>query len=195
MLTEDFHELTRKCRSIRRYSNDKPVTLDDLHQIIDTARLTPSGRNHQPLRYILVTNSGVREEIFQCLQWAGALKDWNGPDETERPTAYIVILRDMSTGCTVDIDLGISAQTIVLAAASRGIGSCMLASIKRKKIKKILSISDDYEIKLAISLGYPGEKVVIEDMPDPGQFNYWRDSEEIHHVPKRPLDSIIVGTF
>ncbi len=46
---------------------------------------------------------------------------------------------------------------------------------------------------LVLSLGKPKGKVIIETLEPGGDFNYWRDKDGVHHVPKRPLDDIIIG--
>ncbi len=131
--------------------------------------------------------------IFQTLSWAAALKDWSGPAEGEHPSAYIIILLDkeiaQSTGC----DHGIAAQSILLGAAEKGLGGCMLGSAKQDALRNNLNIPEQYGILLVVALGEPGEKVVLETMGPDGDFKYWRDSESIHHVPKRPLDDLIIG--
>ena len=69
----------------------------------------------------------------------------------------------------------------------------MHAGVKRNELSEALGIAARYEILLVISLGKPKEKVVVETIGPDGDFKYWRDSEGVHHVPKRPLDDIIIG--
>ena len=73
-----------------------------------------------------------------------------------------------------------------------GLGCCLIGSIKRDSLKKVLSIPDRYEILLVIAIGKPGEKVVIEKLPEGGDVKYWRDQEGVHHVPKRELGELIL---
>jgi nitroreductase len=94
-----------------------------------------------------------------------------------------------SFGC----DHGIAAQSILLGATGKGLGGCMIASIKRNQFRKALDIPSRYEILLVLALGKPKETVVIETVGPDGDIKYWRDSEDIHHVPKRPLDDVIIG--
>ena len=133
----------------------------------------------------------MNEKVFNTLAWAGYLKEWIGPEEGERPTAYIVILKDKSLMKALSLDDGIVAQTICLGAADKGIGTCMIGSIKREELKGILNINDDFDISLVIALGYPNENIIIEDIKD-GNFKYWRDEKENHYVPKRPFEEIII---
>jgi hypothetical protein len=61
---------------------------------VNLARLSASAANLQPLRYILSNDPHKNELIFSCLAWAAYLKDWPGPPEGERPSAYIIMLGD-----------------------------------------------------------------------------------------------------
>ena len=71
----------------------------------------------------------------------------------------------------------------------------MLGSINRKKLKDILNIETEFKILLVIALGEPKEEVVIETVGHDNNIRYWRDDQEIHHVPKRKLADIIVASF
>lgn len=72
-------------------------------------------------------------------------------------------------------------------------GGCMIASINKKELRKVLDIPSRYEILLVLALGKPRETVVIDSVGPADDIKYWRDSKGIHHVPKRSLDDIIVG--
>jgi nitroreductase len=120
------------------------------------------------------------------------LKDWNGPVEGERPSAYIIILCDTDISSSAGVDHGIAAQSILLGATEMGLGGCIIGSIKRDRLREALDIPARYEILLVLAPGKPKEKVVLETAGDNGDIKYWRDSEGIHHVPKRHLDDIIL---
>jgi nitroreductase len=74
-----------------------------------------------------------------------------------------------------------------------GLGGCMIGSINKKGLRKTLNLFDKYEILLVIALGKPKETVVIDNIEIAKDIKYWRDKNEIHHVPKRNLDDIIIG--
>ncbi len=69
----------------------------------------------------------------------------------------------------------------------------MLASIDRPGLRAAFNIPDRYEILLVLAIGKPNETVVIDPLGPDGDTLYWRDSQGIHHVPKRSLDEIILG--
>jgi nitroreductase len=185
-------DMILKSRSIRRFHGDKEIQLSQLRELVDLARLTPSGGNRQPLKYILSCTKEMNHQVFETIGWAGYLKDWEGPIPAERPTGYIIMLRDKSLTKTMTIDEGIAAQSIFLGATEMGLGGCFIGNINKENLIKALDISEDYEVALIIALGYPKEEVVIEEMKEDGDVRYWRDERQVHHVPKRSLDDIII---
>lgn len=186
-------DLILKNRSYRRYYQNVNIGLETIKELIELARLSASGANFQPLKFIISNTPEKNSKIFPHLAWAGYLKDWVGPVEGERPSAYIIILGDTEIRDTFGYDPGIACQSILLGAVEKGFGGCMLASIQREKIREILNIPSRYEILLVLALGKPKEIVVIDNAAEKGDIKYWRDDENIHHVPKRPLDEIIIG--
>lgn len=186
-------DLIRKTRSYRRF--DESVAVDDktLKECIDLARLCASGANAQPLKFFIANDAATNAKIFPNLSWAGYLKDWPGPSEGERPTAYIVILLDTRLRKDAGCDDGIAALSILLGATERGLGGCMLGSIRREDLSKALEIPSHFEILLVVALGKPAEEVRIERVGPDGDIKYWRDENGVHHVPKRTLSELIVG--
>jgi nitroreductase len=165
--------------------------MDLLEELVDLARNSASGGNKQSLKYILCNSAEMNKQIFPTTAWAGYLKDWPGPEEGERPAAYIIILGDHEISRNFYCDHGIAAQSILLGATERALGGCIIGSIQRDKLRKVLGIEEHYEILLILALGKPKEKVVLEEAKD-GDIRYWRDDEQVHHVPKRPLEEIII---
>jgi nitroreductase len=160
--------------------------------LIGLAQYAPTGRNRQPLKFWLSNTPEMNAAIFPNLAWAGALKDWKGPAEGERPTAYIILLGDTDIKTSFGVDHGIAAQTIMLGAAERGLGGCMIAFFRNKSLREALAIPERYEILLVLALGKPAETVVTEPVGEDGSTTYYRDAEDVHHVPKRSLDALIV---
>ena len=188
-----IRELILKDRSYRRFDQAERVDLGTLTELVDLGRLSASGGNVQPLKYMLSADAEKNADIFPHLAWAGYLEDWPGPDESERPTAYIIILGDTDVSKTFGCDHGIAAQSILLGAAERGIGGCMIGSVDRKGLRAALGIPERYQVLLVVALGKPAETVKLETVEAGGSIKYWRDSEGIHHVPKRRLEDVIVG--
>jgi len=185
-------DLIQKSRSYRRFCQSTAVKPETLRELVDLARLSPSAANLQPLKYILSSDPEKNALIFPHLSWAGYLKDWPGPVEGERPSAYIIVLGDSEVSSSIDCDHGIAAQSIMLGAAEKGLGGCILSAIKREGLRKALDIPTRFEILLVLALGLPRESVVIEEAEPSGDIKYWRSSDDTHHVPKRPLDEVIL---
>ena len=188
-----IRDLILQNRSCRRFYQDAAIELETLRELVDLARCSASAANMQPLKYILSCEPEKNAKIFPLLGFAGQLKDWPGPSEGERPSAYIIILLDTEISKSAGCDHGIAAQSIFLGAREKELGGCMHGSVQREELSKIFNIPPRYEILLVLSLGKPKEKVVIETVGPDGKSNYWRDSESVHHVPKRKLDDIIIG--
>lgn len=185
--------LITKNRSCRRFFQKELVPVESLRGLVNLARLSASAANLQPLKYVLSAEPDKNESIFSCLAWAGYLKDWSGPSEGERPSAYIIVLGDTDIAKTFATDLGIASQSILLGAREQDLAGCMIGSIKKERLRERLHIPDRFEILLVIALGRPKETVVLEEIAPGGSIKYWRDEDGIHHVPKRPLDEIILS--
>ncbi len=186
-------DLVLKNRTCRRFHQEVAIERETLREFVDLARCSASGANRQPLKYILSCDPEKNGLIFPCLSWAGYLTDWPGPSEGERPSAYIIILGDTEISKNFFCDHGIAAQSIMLGAREKGLGGCIHAGVRRNELSEALGIPPRYEILLVLSLGKPKEVVVLETVGADGDIKYWRDSEEVHHVPKRRLDDIIIG--
>ncbi len=184
--------LVRSNRSFRRFNQSTEISSELLYELIDLSRYTASANNLQPLKYYLSNGKELNERIFSCLSWAAKIKEWNGPLEGERPSAYIVILGDNNISDKIDCDHGIVSQTILLGAVERGLGGCIIGSIDRKMLRRVLDLDPRYDILLVIALGEPAERVVIETVGENGDISYWRDAAGVHHVPKRELKELIL---
>ena len=185
-------DLITKNRSFRRFCQDSSIDRQTLEELIELARLSASSANLQPLKYILSCQPQKNALIFPHLAWAGYLTDWTGPADDERPTAYIIIIGDKNITANFHCDHGIAAQSILLGAAEKNLGGCIVGSIQRDKLRQALNIPPNLDILLVLALGKPKETVVLETAGDDSDIKYYRDKKDIHHVPKRPLKDIII---
>jgi len=190
-----IRDLILKNRTYRRFYQDEEISMETLRELVDLARISSSGMNMQPLKYVLVNGKEKKQRMFPLLKFAGYLKDWPGPQEGEKPAAYIVMLHDKSLSSNVFWDHGIAATNILLGAVEKGYGGVMVAAINKKELAKELHLDEKYEIIMVLALGKPREKVVLYDIEPSEDIKYWRDENQVHHVPKRKLKEIIVGTY
>ncbi len=195
-----IRDLILQNRSCRRFYQEVAIGHETLRELVDLARLSASAGNLQPLKYILSCHPQRNALIFSHLAWAAYLKDWPGPAEGERPSAYIIILGDKEISQSFDYDCGIAAQSILLGAVEKGLGGCIIASVQREELRQALQIPTRYEILMVLALGKPREKVVIDPvghakahLRPTADIKYWRDAEGVHHVPKRHLDDLIIS--
>jgi len=189
-----IRDLILQNRTCRRFYQDVTIERETLRELVDLARYSASGANMQPLKYILSCKPGKNALIFPLLGFAGYLRDWPGPPEGERPSAYVIMLGDTEISKSFfEVDAGIAAQSILLGARDKGLGGCMHHSVKRDELSKAFRITSRYEILYVLSLGKPKEEVVLETIGPDGDCKYWRDSAGVHHMPKRRLDDIIIG--
>lgn len=186
-------DIVYRCRSYRRFYEEVRISEEELKKLVDLARMTASTANSQALKFRLVNTPQENALVYPTLAWAGALPDWDGPQEGERPAAYIIIAEDSTLGKNKLTDVGITAQTMMLGAVEMGYGGCMLANVRRSQLAQALNIdSQRYTIQLVLALGRPKEEVKVVPVGEDGAVKYYRDENQVHYVPKRSLEDVLL---
>lgn len=185
-------DLVHANRSYRRFDENQRISREQLREWVSLARISASATNAQGLRFALYESPEDCRRIFPALAWAGYLKNWPGPAEGERPAAYIFILGAESHKYA-QVDAGIAMQSILLGAVQQGFGGCIIGSVNRKLLEKAYPWPRGFHLLYVVALGKPNEQVVMDTMQNPDQVEYWRDENHVHHVPKRPLDDLIIN--
>lgn len=188
---KELRELLRRNRSYRRFRQDERIGESMLEGLVELTRYCASGRNLQPLKYRIVCDEKECAEIFPALAWAGYLSDWDGPEEGERPSAYLVQCLDTFLTENLLCDDGLQLEAISLGAVTLGLGTCIIKSFNAVRIKEALNIGESLKPLYVLALGVPEEEVEIEPMQG-GDVKYWRDENKIHHVPKRELHELLL---
>ena len=189
----DIEEAIYKRRTIRRFKQT-PISVEILKKLINYARMAPMGNNIQSLEYIIVLEENIRTKLFPLLSWAASLPEAQRvPELHRRPMAYIIVLVNNLVKKDNDSEVGGAIENILLGATNYNLGSCWMGAIDRKKIRELFKISDYYDIKYVISFGYPDEQSKVESYKD--SFKYWKDKENLMHVPKKNLDDIILKIY
>lgn len=184
-------DLIKATRSYRRFDASRAITIDELRTMIDAARVTGSAANRQRIRFALVNDKPSCDVIFKNVAWAGYLKEWTGPTESERPTAYVIMLcKETEIDTSLAIDMGLAAQSILLTATEMGLGGCMIRSFKKTELDAILN-KDGYNTAFVIALGKPVETVYLTSVKN-GDIKYYRDENDDHVVPKFSLNELII---
>lgn len=191
---ESLRQLMMSDRTVRRFQEDRKVSVETLEKLVELTRYCPSGRNAQPLRYFVIISEEIREKVYPLLKWAGYFQDWDGPEKGERPAAYLIQCLDPHYGKDCLCDDGLQLEAITLGMRTLGLGGCIIKAFNAPKLAEILSLDDRYTPRYVLALGYPAEEVKIEDMPldDDADFKYFRTPDGVHHVPKRPLEQLII---
>lgn len=188
-------DLVLKNRSYRGYHEERIVSRDELLELVDDARLTASGGNKQPLKYYISNQKAEVEAILATTKWAAALPELHLPKPGTHPTAFVIILQDTSIQPnlqTAQIDVGIAAQTITLAATEKGLGGLMIRNFGLKPLTELLALPENLVPILVIALGAPAEEIQLVPIPESGDINYYRDEKGTHYVPKRALEEIVL---
>ena len=176
-------------RTIRQFK-PLPIARSFLEKLVNAARLAPSAGNLQPLEFIVVDEDETRKKIFPCLRWAGYIAPEGNPKPGNEPMAYIISLVNSSVREKgYEYDVGAAMENMILTAWEEGLGTCWLISVDREKVVEILRIPKGYKVDCVLALGYPAENPLLEELKD--SVKYWKDNEDVLHVPKRNLKDIV----
>ena len=191
---ESLRQLMKEDRSVRRFHEERKVSFETLERLVELTRYCHSGRNAQPLRYVVVCDSEICGKIYPTLKWAGYFKDWDGPEIGERPVAYLIQCLDAKYGKDSLCDDGIQLEAISLGMRTLGLGGCIIKAFNAPLLSDILNLDERFLPRYVFAIGYPKEEVCIEDMScdEEADFKYYRSSDGVHHVPKRPLSELII---
>lgn len=189
---KDFKDLVKNTRTTRRFKKNISIFNKDLEEIIDTARVVSSAMNKQPLKYIIVTKKELVEKLSSSSKWASHLESWT-QSKDEQPSAFIIVLNDTSIEGYSMLDCGIALNTIMLGLRLKGFASCPLGSIDKELCKNLFSLSKNLEPILGIAVGLENEIIKLVDLEEDS--NYYRDENDVHCVPKRTLEEVLIGKF
>ncbi len=185
-----IYELVKKNRSYRGYDESVKVSRETLEELVECARLTASSVNRQPLKYFLACEEETAALVQQETRWAKGLPDLTLPHPGKCPTAFIVICQDDRIDQNLNRfqkDIGIVAQTMLLAAAEKDLGGCMIGNFRAGSLSAALGLNEHIHPLLILAIGRPDEQVRIVEVGEDGSVDYYRDEQDIHYVPKRSL--------
>ena len=187
-------DLILASRSYRSFDESVKISREDLLDWIDHARLSPSSINLQMLKFRIVLRDEEVAKMLSNTRWAGKIKDQQIPPIGHAPVAYIVICADKQVSPAADTflkDVGICAQSIMLAATEQGFGGCMIGSFDAAATMRDLSLEEHLVPLLVLGLGKPDETVKLVDPAADGSVTYYREGG-VHYVQKRPLKEIVL---
>ena len=190
-----FKDIVIKSRSYRGYDETVKVSEAELKDLVEQTRYVPSGGNLQPLKYRLIYVSAEVGKMNELTRWGKMLPDIRLPHPGQFPTAYIMICVDTDI-CknpdAVGTGVGIAAQTILLGAVEKGLGGCMIGNFGKKAAAEAFCSNPNHVPVLTLAIGKPVETIKIVDVGEDGSTKYYRDANDVHYVPKRKLEDLII---
>lgn len=154
-------------RSIRSFQQ-KTVSKNDLEEIVKAASFSPSWKNSQTAGYVIIQ----KKELIDTIAENGVM-GFEKNKNTIFNCAALVVLTTVSGRCGYEkdgsfttkkkdkwemFDAGIAAQTFMLAAHEKGIGSVVLGIFDEDYISEIIGLEKEKSISALIAIGYPAEE-------------------------------------
>ena len=172
---QSLDSLLKKNRSYRGYDKKTLVTQEQLRKIVAVNPLLPSGRNQQALRFKLVTHDTGAEKVLANIKLGGALPELHLPFEGTEPEAFIIICSTVPENKILDIDLGISAQSMLLKAVEMGLNGIMIGAYNKENIKKEFDLP--YEPVLIVAIGKGAENIRLVEINEDESHKYYRQDQ------------------
>lgn len=173
-------------RSIRKFRED-PITDEMIEQLLEAARLAPSGSNIQPARFVVVTSPAMRKKLGSCTpykfitrapvifvccadqaslatrdQRVGELLETGAfadveMDPTDPQTYAAGQMDDTAARAYLSMNAAIAIEHMVLRAVDLGLGSCWIGRFDRDRVQNVLELDDDIQIVVLLPVGYPDQ--------------------------------------
>jgi nitroreductase len=182
--------LLRKNRSHRAFDTSYTVAMRQLEAIVSVNDKLPSGRNAQTLRFRLLDALGGGEDFCRFLHLGGYLPELHLPVPGTEPKAFIIVCSTEAESPIVNIDLGISLQSMALKAVEIGLNALIVKAFNRQEIKEALGLPLDPLAVLAIGKGT--ERIVLDEVHAGSDLRYYRDADGTHHVPKIAVSELLI---
>lgn len=185
----DVGTAIRTRRTIRRYQKEKVSQLV-LDQLLELMRYYPSAANLQPLKFMIVTEDIDLAFMQQILKWAGYIPGYS-IEADEYPSAYILVLGDLSISGQFEFAAGSAVTQLLLAIHGEGLGGCCLGIPKQMLIHQHFGLEPErYRPLYAVAVGYP--KHTAEAVEFTCDCKYTVDQEGNFLVPKRSVSEIVL---
>lgn len=188
--TPSLDTLLRKNRSHRAFDTSYTVAKRQLEAIVSVNDKLPSGRNAQTLRFRLLDAPGGGEDFCRFLHLGGYLPELHLPEPGTEPKAFIIVCSTEAESPIVNIDLGISLQSMALKAVEIGLNALIVKAFSRQEIKEALGLPLDPLAVLAIGKGT--ERIVLDEVHTGSDLRYYRDADGTHHVPKIAISELLI---
>lgn len=157
----DFLELVSSRQSVRGFDTERQVEREKLERIVEVARLAPSACNAQPWSFVIVDEPELKNKIAD----ATSSRVLGMNHFTKQAPVHLLLVEEkvnLSSGIGgwikkkdyAQLDLGIVAAHIVLAAQAEGLGTCIVGWFDEDKVRDLLHIPSSKRVWLDIVIGY-----------------------------------------
>lgn len=187
--TPSLDTLLLKNRSHRAYDTSYRVAMRQLETIVSVNTKIPSGKNGQTLRFKLIDTSSGGADFCRFLHLGGFLPELHLPAPGTEPQAFIVVCGTEPETPTVDIDLGISLQSMALKAVEIGLNAIIIRAFDHRQVQDALGLSLEPLAVLAVGKGI--DKIELVEVPAGSDLRYYR-RDGIHYVPKISIDDLLL---
>lgn len=183
-----LNQLLIRNRSHRGYDIRRRVSTEELRRIVNVNTRIPSARNQQCLRFRLVTAEEAYK-VIPHIRLGGALPELRLPLEGTEPQAFIIVCSTVVEDRWVDIDLGISVQSMLLKATEMGLNGICIGAFNADTITSTLALP--HKPLLIIAIGKGIEDIRLMEISENDNHAYYR-TDGTHFVPKVRIDDLII---
>ena len=187
--TPSLDTLLLKNRSHRAYDTTYEVARRQLDAIVSVNTKIPSGRNAQRLRFKLLEAREGGETFCRFLHLGGYLPELHLPAPGTEPQAFIVVCSTEAESPTIDIDLGISLQSMALKAVEIGLNALIIRAFDHNEVKQALNL--DLEPIAVLAVGKGLDKIELTEIPAGASTRYYR-KDGVHYVPKIRIEDLLL---
>ncbi len=176
-------------RSHRGYDPRRVVSIEELRRIVSVNTRVPSARNQQCLRFRMVTAEEAHL-VLPHIKLGGALPELHLPIEGTEPQAFIIVCSTIEENKWVDMDLGISAQSMLLKATEMGLNGICIGAFNAQAITEAFALP--YAPLLILAIGKGAEQIQLTEITAGENHAYFR-TDGIHYVPKVKLEELLIS--
>ncbi len=185
---QSLDTLFEKNRSHRGYNKDYVVKPDMLQRIVNVNTKVATGKNQQVLRFKLVTKGEEADYVLQNIKLGGMLPELHLPYKGTEPEAFIIVCTSAPESKIIDIDLGISLQSMALKATEMGLNGLIICAFNKANITEHFKLQ--YEPLAILAVGKGIENIKLKPISVDESRAYYRE-DGVHYVPKVKLEDII----
>lgn len=182
----NFMEMIQKRESCRAYK-DTPVTREQLMQIIEAGRLSPSGCNAQPWKFVVIDEPEAKEKMCDALVIEGGSTGcpWRASVPAfialvEQPAKVMPVVKKYYGDAQrfAQGDIGMAAMNMCYAAMEQGLSTCVLGLTDQKKMEQYFDIPEGHIVRMVLAVGYSAEDgeprtKVRKPIEEVCSFNQW----------------------